>query len=72
MAIIKRYHHKNGKKRTFYQAQVYVRGVRLTHKSFNTKAEAVIWHEKQRKKLIQNPSELFMEEIFYVKETLES
>jgi len=59
MAIIKRHHQKNGKKKFFYQAQVYIRGVRLTYKSFNTKAEAVIWHEKQRKKLIQNPSELF-------------
>ena len=59
MAIIKRHHQKNGKKKIFYQAQVYVRGVRLTYKSFNTKAEAAIWHEKQRKKLIQNPSELF-------------
>ena len=51
MAIIKRFHKKNGKKKIFYQAQVYVRGVRLTYRSFNTKAEAVIWHEMQKKKL---------------------
>ena len=59
MAIIKRFHKKNGKKKIFYQAQVYVRGVRLTYRSFNTKAEAVIWHELQKKKLTKNPSELF-------------
>ena len=59
MAIIKRYHKKNGKKKIFYQAQVYVRGMRLTYKSFNTKAEAVIWHERQRKQLIKDPSSLF-------------
>ena len=59
MAIIKRFHKKNGKKKIFYQAQVYVRGVRLTYRSFNTKASAVIWHEQQKKKLTCNPSELF-------------
>ena len=62
MAIIKRFHKKNGKKKIFYQAQVYVRGMRLTYKSFNTKAEAVIWHEKQRKKLTNNPSERFKQD----------
>ena len=59
MAIIKRYHRKNGKKKVFYQAQVYVRGMRLTYKSFNTKAGAVIWHEQQKKKLRKDPSGLF-------------
>ena len=59
MAIIKRYHKKNGKKKTFYQAQVYVRGVRLNYKSFSTKEEAVMWHKAQRKKLIQNHSVFF-------------
>ena len=62
MAIIKRFHKKNGKKKIFYQAQVYVRGMRLTYKSFNTKAEAVIWHEIQRKKLTKNPSEPFKQD----------
>ena len=59
MAIIKRFHKKKGKKKIFYQAQVYVRGMRLTYKSFNTKAEAVIWHEIQKKKLVKDPSILF-------------
>ena len=59
MAIIKRFHKKNGKKRIFYQAQVYVRGFRLSFKSFNTKAEAVIWHEREKKRLTKDPSELF-------------
>ena len=59
MAIIKRFHKKNGKKKIFYQAQVYVRGFRLAHKSFETKALAVIWHEEQKKRLTKDPSELF-------------
>ena len=59
MAIIKRFHKKNGRKKIFYQAQVYVRGMRLTYKSFNTKVEAVIWHEMERKKLTKDPSGLF-------------
>ena len=59
MAIIKRYHKKNGKKKVFYQAQVYVRGMRLTYRSFDTKASAVIWHEMQRKQLTKDPSTLF-------------
>ena len=59
MAIIKRHKRTNGKRKLFYQAQVYVRGVRLTYKSFNTKAEAVIWHEKQKRKLTKDPSALF-------------
>ena len=62
MAIIKRFHKKNGKKKIFYQAQVYVRGVRLVHKSFETKALAVIWHEEQKKRLTRDPSELFKTE----------
>lgn len=63
MAIIKRFHKRNGKKKIFYQAQVYVRGIRLNYKSFNTKVEAVIWHEQQRIKLIQNPSSFESEKI---------
>ena len=59
MSIIKRHKNKNGRRKVFYQAQVYVRGMRLTYKSFNTKAEAVIWHEKQKKQLTKDPSALF-------------
>ena len=61
MAIIKRYKFKNKKKRIFYQAQVYVKGVRLVYQSFETKAEAVIWHEEQRKRLTKSPQALFEE-----------
>ena len=59
MSIIKRHKTKNGKRRVFYQAQVYVRGMRLSYKSFNTKAEAVIWHEAQKRKLTRDPSALY-------------
>ena len=59
MSIIKRHKIKSGKRRVFYQAQVYARGMRLCYKSFNTKAEAVIWHETQKRKLTKDPSALF-------------
>ena len=59
MAVIKRYKIKNRKKKVFYQAQVYVRSARLAYKSFDTKAEAVIWHEEQKRQLTQSPQALF-------------
>ena len=80
MAIIKRYKFKNKKKRIFYQAQVYVNGVRLAYQSFETKAEATIWHEEQRKRLTKSPqarfeeikSEMYFSDCFkrYVKEAM--
>ena len=62
MAIIKRYKIKNGKRKVFYQAQVYIRGMRLNYKSFNTKVETCVWEEEQKQKLTQNPSSLFEKE----------
>ena len=80
MAIIKRYKFKNKKKRIFYQAQVYVKGVRLAYQSFETKAEAIIWHEEQRRRLTKSPqarfeeikSEMYFSDCFkrYVKEAI--
>lgn len=71
MAIIKKYKIRNRKKKIIYQAQVYVRGMRLNYKSFNTKAEAVIWHEEQKKLLTNDPilfetnkSEMFFSDCF--------
>ena len=35
---------------TFYQAEVFVKGVRVSTKTFQTKKEAVFWHETERHK----------------------
>ena len=35
---------------TFYQAEVFVRGVRIFTKTFQTKKEAVFWHETEKYK----------------------
>ena len=65
MAIIKRYFKKSGQKKVCYQAQVYVRGFRLKCKTFKNKTEACIWHDREKEKLLKDPSEICQE-----KETL--
>ncbi|MDE0119843.1 MAG: site-specific integrase [Bdellovibrionales bacterium] len=52
MAIIKRRHRskKQNRPTTFYQAEVFVQGVRVSTKTFQTKKEAVFWHEMERHK----------------------
>lgn len=54
MAIIKhsRTNKKLKKKTIFYEAQVYVRGVRIATKSFETQAEAAVWHDEAKKQLV--------------------
>ena len=61
MAIIKRYIKKNGQRKLCYQAQVYVRGVRLQSKTFQNKTSACVWHDKQKEQLLKDPSELYQE-----------
>ena len=61
MAIIKRYIKKNGQKKVCYQAQVYVKGFRLKCKTFKTKTEACIWHDKEKEQFLKNPSEFYQE-----------
>ena len=61
MAIIKRYFKKNGQRKVCYQAQVYVRGIRLQCKTFKNKTEACIWHDKQKEQLVKNPSKVYQE-----------
>ena len=60
MAIIKRkYRTKNKQKESiFYRAEVYVKGVRVSAKTFSTKREAVFWHEKERHKFTLSPASL--------------
>ena len=52
MAIIKRKHRSKKQKRptTFYQAEVFIQGVRVSTKTFQTKKEAVFWHETEKYK----------------------
>ena len=72
MAIIKRYFKKNGQRKVCYQAQVYVRGVRLHCKTFKNKTEACIWHDKQKEQLLNNPSEFYQEkEILFFSDCFE-
>ena len=61
MAIIKRYFKKNGQRKVCYQAQVYIKGIRLQCKTFKSKTEACIWHDKQKEQLLKDPSELYQE-----------
>ncbi|MDE0151960.1 MAG: site-specific integrase [Bdellovibrionales bacterium] len=60
MAIIKRrYRNKKQQKPiTYYQAEVFVKGVRVAVKNFSQKREAVVWHEKQQYKFRSNPTNL--------------
>ena len=62
MAIIKRYIKKNGIKKVCYQAQIYVRGHCLKSKTFKNKTEACIWHDREKERLLKNPSEYYEEE----------
>ena len=59
MAIIKRsYRTRKQKPVTFYQAEVFIKGVRVSMKSFSTRREAILWHEKQRHKFSYSPTSL--------------
>ena len=60
MAIIKRKYRtkKNQKPIIFYQAEVFVKGVRVSMKSFSTRREAILWHEQERHKFSFSPTSL--------------
>ena len=60
MAIIKRKYRtkKQQKPVIFYQAEVFIKGVRVAMKAFSTKREAILWHEEQRHKLTFSPTSL--------------
>ena len=40
----------------YYQAEVFVKGVRVAGKSFSQKREAVLWHEKEKQKFTSHPN----------------
>ena len=60
MAVIKRRYKskKHQKPVTYYQAEVFVEGVRVSTKTFTTKREAVFWHEKEKYKFTLSPQSL--------------
>ena len=60
MAIIKRKYRtkKQQKPVIFYQAEVFIKGVRVSAKTFHTKKEAILWHERERHKFTFSPSSL--------------
>ena len=60
MAIIKRKYRtkKHQKPVIFYQAEVFVKGVRVSMKSFSTRKDAIFWHEQERHKFSFSPTSL--------------
>ena len=60
MAITKRQYQtkKQRKPVTFYQAEVFIKGVRVTTRNFSTRREAILWHEEQRHKFTFSPNSL--------------
>ena len=60
MAIIKRKYRskKQQKPKVFYQAEVFIKGVRIAVKNFSTRREATLWHEEQRHKFTSSPTSL--------------
>ena len=41
-----------------YRAEVYVKGFRVSAKTFSTKREAVLWHEKEKQRYTLDPASL--------------
>ena len=77
MSVIKRYKRKD--KTIFYEAVIYVRGVRVACKCFDKRSDAYIWHDKQKERLgvspgllkKQNRTRIFLEAVkLYQKENL--
>ncbi len=51
MAVTKRSRTIEGRKKTVYEAEAYVRGVRIAIKTFDTQAAAYAWIEKEKQKV---------------------
>ena len=59
MGIVKiKYQKKNKQKVIYYCAEIYVKGVRVSRKTFSTRREAVLWHERERQRLTLSPTAL--------------
>ena len=60
MGIIKRRYRKKNqqKENVYYRSEVYVKGVRVSAKTFSTKREAIFWHEKEKHRFTLSPTSL--------------
>ena len=59
MGIVRiKYKKKNKQKVIYYCAEIYVKGVRVSRKTFSTKREAVLWHEREKQKFTLSPTSL--------------
>ena len=60
MAIIKRRYRnkKQQKPSTYYQAEIFIKGVRVAIKNFSQKREAMLWHEKEKYQFTRSPETL--------------
>ena len=43
---------------TFYRAEVYIKGVRVSARNFSVKREALLWHEQEKNKFTISPTSL--------------
>lgn len=57
MSVTKRSRTRNGNKHTFYHAEVYVRGVRVQDRTFDTQAAAHAWHDKTKEEYLKGTYE---------------
>ena len=51
MAVARRTRKKNRKTIVFYQAEVFLEGTRIATQCFDTKAEAYLWHDREKERL---------------------
>ena len=60
MAITKRRYQpkKQQKPVIYYQAEVFIKGVRIAVRNFSTRREAILWHEEERHKFTISPTSL--------------
>ena len=59
MGIVKiRYTKKNNQKVIYYCAEIYVKGIRISRKTFSTRREAILWHEREKQRLTLSPASL--------------
>ena len=60
MAIIKRQYRKKNQQKSviFYRAEVYIKGVRISAKTFSTKRDAIFWQEREKQKFTLSPTSL--------------
>lgn len=56
MAIVKKHIKRNGKVKTYYQAQLYFKSACLKYGNFKNKKEAQTWYQRQREKLLKGYS----------------